>query len=66
MPSMRMTSVPIINLEKCVRGGHVLTYRFDSLPDPAVASAIGAIFLADLAALAGSATTSETIGASRS
>ena len=44
---------PIINLEKCVRGGHVLYISLDSLPDPAVASAIGAIFLADLAALAG-------------
>src|SRR5205085_3676858 len=44
---------PIINLEKCVRGGHVLYLSLDSLPDPAVASAIGAIFLADLAALAG-------------
>jgi conjugal transfer pilus assembly protein TraD len=44
---------PIMNLEKVVNGGHVLYVALDSLPDPAVASAIGAIFLADLAALAG-------------
>ena len=44
---------PIMNLEKIVRGGHVLYMSLDSLPDPAVASAIGAIFLADLAAFAG-------------
>ena len=31
----------------------MLYISLDSLPDPAVASAIGAIFLADLAALAG-------------
>ena len=44
---------PIMNLEKIIRGGHVLYIALDSLPDPAVASAIGAIFLADLAAVAG-------------
>lgn len=44
---------PIMNLQKVVNGGHVLYVALDSLPDPAVASAIGAIFLADLAALAG-------------
>jgi conjugal transfer pilus assembly protein TraD len=44
---------PIMNLEKIVNGGHVLYVSLDSLPDPAVASAIGAIFLADLAAYAG-------------
>jgi len=44
---------PSMNLEKIVRGGHVLYVGLDSLPDPAVASALAAIFLADLAALAG-------------
>ena len=44
---------PIMNMEKIVRGGHVLYMCLDSLPDPAVASAIGAIWLADLAAFAG-------------
>jgi conjugal transfer pilus assembly protein TraD len=44
---------PIMNMEKIVRGGHVLYMCLDSLPDPAVASAIGAIFLADLSAFAG-------------
>ncbi len=44
---------PIMNLGKVVRGGHVLYIALDSLPDPTVASAIGALFLADLAALAG-------------
>ncbi len=44
---------PIMNLQKVVNGRHVLYVALDSLPDPAVASAIGAIFLADLAALAG-------------
>jgi conjugal transfer pilus assembly protein TraD len=44
---------PIIDLSKVVRGGHVLYVALDALPDPAVASAIGAIILADLAALAG-------------
>ncbi len=44
---------PIMNIEKVVRGGHVLYFALDSLPDPGVASAIAAIFLADLAAFAG-------------
>lgn len=44
---------PIMNLEKVVRGGHVLLMCLDSLPDPAVASAIGAITLSDLAAYIG-------------
>jgi conjugal transfer pilus assembly protein TraD len=44
---------PIMNMEKIVRGGHVLYMCLDSLPDPAVASSIGAIWLADLAAFAG-------------
>jgi conjugal transfer pilus assembly protein TraD len=44
---------PIMNMEKIVRGGHVLYMCLDSLPDPAVASAIGAICLADLSAFAG-------------
>jgi len=44
---------PIMNLEKVIRGGHVLYVSLDSLPDPAVASAIGAILLADLSAVAG-------------
>jgi len=44
---------PIMNLDKIVRGRHVFYVALDSLPDPAVGSAIGAILLADLAALAG-------------
>lgn len=44
---------PIMNLEKIERGGHVLLMCLDSLPDPSVASAIGAMCLADLAARAG-------------
>lgn len=44
---------PIMNLEKIERGGHVLLMCLDSLPDPAVASAIGAMCLADLAARSG-------------
>ena len=44
---------PIMNTEKIVRGGHVLYMCLDSLPDPAVASAIGAIYAADLSAHAG-------------
>ncbi len=46
-------SRPIMNLEKIVRGGHVLYFALDSLPDPGVASAIAAISLADAAAYAG-------------
>lgn len=44
---------PIMNFEKIERGGHVLYMCLDSLPDPSVSSAIGAIALADLAARAG-------------
>ena len=44
---------PVMNLQKVCDGGHVLYIALDSLPDPVTASAIGAIFLADLAALAG-------------
>lgn len=44
---------PIMNLEKIERGGHVLYMCLDSLPDPSVASAIGALAFADLAAQAG-------------
>jgi conjugal transfer pilus assembly protein TraD len=43
----------IMNFEKIERGGHVLYMCLDSLPDPSVASAIGALALADLAARAG-------------
>lgn len=44
---------PIMNLQKIENGGHVLLLCLDSLPDPAVASAIGALACADLAASAG-------------
>lgn len=44
---------PIMNYEKIERGGHVLYMCLDSLPDPSVARAIGALALADLAARAG-------------
>jgi conjugal transfer pilus assembly protein TraD len=44
---------PIMNFEKIERGGHVLYMCLDSLPDPSVASAIGALSIADLAARAG-------------
>jgi conjugal transfer pilus assembly protein TraD len=44
---------PIVNFEKIERGGHVLYMCLDSLPDPSVASAIGALGLADLAARQG-------------
>jgi len=44
---------PIMNLDKIVRGRRVFYVALDSLPDPAVAGALGAILLADLAALAG-------------
>ena len=43
----------IMNFEKIERAGHVLYMCLDSLPDPSVASAIGALALADLAARAG-------------
>lgn len=44
---------PIMNFEKVERGGHVLYMCLDSLPDPSVASAIGALALADQSARAG-------------
>ncbi len=44
---------PIMNLEKIEQAGHVLYMCVDALPDPSVASAIGALALADLAARAG-------------
>jgi len=44
---------PIMNLEKVVRAKHVLYVALDSLPDPAVASAIAGILLADASAMAG-------------
>ena len=44
---------PIMNLDKIVRGHHVFYLALDSLPDAAVGSTLGAILLADLAALAG-------------
>lgn len=44
---------PIMNFEKIERAGHVLYMGLDSLPDPSVATAIGALALADLAARAG-------------
>ena len=44
---------PIMNFEKIERAGHVLYMCLDALPDPAVASAIGALALADLAARVG-------------
>ncbi|WP_235027065.1 conjugative transfer system coupling protein TraD [Cognatazoarcus halotolerans] len=44
---------PIMNFEKIERAGHVLYMCLDSLPDPSVASAIGALALADQAARAG-------------
>ena len=44
---------PIMNFEKIERAGHVLYLCLDALPDPAVASAIGALALADLAARVG-------------
>ena len=44
---------PIMNFEKIERGAHVLYMCLDALPDPSVASAIGALALADQAARAG-------------
>lgn len=44
---------PIMNFEKIERAGHVLYMCLDSLPDPSVATAIGALALADQAARAG-------------
>jgi conjugal transfer pilus assembly protein TraD len=42
-----------MNLQKVAEGGHVLYLALDSLPEPITGSAIGAITLADMAALAG-------------
>ncbi|MRV70564.1 conjugative transfer system coupling protein TraD [Duganella sp. FT92W] len=44
---------PIMNFEKVERAGHVLLMCLDSLPDPSVATAIGALALADYAARSG-------------
>jgi conjugal transfer pilus assembly protein TraD len=44
---------PIMNFEKIERAGHVLYMCLDSLPDPSVATAIGALALAAQAARAG-------------
>lgn len=44
---------PVMNMEKIERGGHVLYMGLDALPDPSVASAIGALATADIAARAG-------------
>jgi conjugal transfer pilus assembly protein TraD len=44
---------PILNLDKIVRARRVFYVALDALPDPAVGGALGAILLADLAALAG-------------
>ena len=46
-------SRPIMSLDKIVRGRRVFYMALDALPDPAVGGALGAILLADLAALAG-------------
>jgi conjugal transfer pilus assembly protein TraD len=56
---------PIMNFEKIERAGHVLYMCLDSLPDPSVASAIGALALADLAARAGMRYNLGITGASR-
>jgi conjugal transfer pilus assembly protein TraD len=55
-----------MNFEKIERGGHVLYMCLDSLPDPSVASAIGALALADQAARAGMRYNLGGTGASRS
>ena len=52
-PFDAMDARPIMNFEKIENGGHVLYMCLDSLPDPSVASAIGALALADLSARAG-------------
>jgi len=44
---------PIMSLDKVVRAGHVLHIALDSLANPAVASAIAGILLADASASAG-------------
>jgi conjugal transfer pilus assembly protein TraD len=52
-PFDAMDERPIMNFEKIERGAHVLYMCLDALPDPSVASAIGALALADQAARAG-------------
>lgn len=44
---------PIMNLEKVIRGVHVLYIGLDALPNPTVASTLAGIWLSDLANLAG-------------
>ncbi len=44
---------PIMNLEKVIRGRHVLYIGLDALPNPTVASTLAGIFISDLANLAG-------------
>jgi conjugal transfer pilus assembly protein TraD len=44
---------PILNLDKIIEQRYVFYVSLDSLPDKAVASALGSILLADLAAIAG-------------
>ena len=44
---------PIMNLEKVIRGRHVLYIGLDALPNPTVASTLAGIWLSDLANLAG-------------
>lgn len=54
---------PILTLERVVRSGGILYLGLDALPDATVASALGSILLADLAALAGKRYNSEESGA---
>ena len=44
---------PILNLDKIIEQRYVFYVSLDSLPDKAVASALGSILLADLAAISG-------------
>lgn len=44
---------PIFNLEKIIKGRHVLYFSLDSLPDAQVASAMGGLLCADLSAYLG-------------
>lgn len=44
---------PIMNLEKVIRGRHVLYIGLDALPNPTVASTLAGIWLSDLANIAG-------------
>ncbi len=43
----------VMNLEKVIEGEHVLYIGLEALPNPAVASALAAVWLADLANVAG-------------